>query len=144
MFANEQSHVCIVYMGYMLAFMQSAECISTLSMWSKRSLWSTHSSIATAWRMNMPDEVTSHACMPICLELYIHCTIASMINNLYTWKSIDLEYDNILLIGSKVKYLKKLTKKNSFISYLLKWCLIPIDNKCMMSIDDIHHQENHP
>lgn len=136
MFANEQSHVCIVYMGYMLAFMQSAECISTLSMWSKRSLWSTHSSIATAWRMNVPDEVTSHARMPICLQLYIHYTMVSMINNFYTWKSIDLEYDQ----SSKEKLnMKKLNK-----SYLLKWCLIPIYNIRTMTLDDHDHQKNHP
>jgi hypothetical protein len=53
--------------------------------------------------MDVPDEVTSHARMPICLSLYIDCSVASIINNLYTWKSIDLEHDYVLH-ERKLKY----------------------------------------
>lgn len=129
--------VLSICMAYTLVFMQSTKYIDSISMWSKRSLWSTiHSSMMTIRRVDVPDEVTSHACMHIYryvyilyiyiymrLELYINSTIASMLI-VHTLVNPLTSTTIMLWLWKKVKYKNYWQKKKKFLYIFTYWNVV--------------------
>lgn len=142
-----------IYMSYTWAFMQSAEHISLfLSSFlilvlcgRKRSLWSTRSPIETAWRVNMPAWWGNEP--RLCISLSFVICICSLNYCINDWWSLHLKVNWLWLwtcfvsINWDQSYMIEIDRTIFRILYLHKCCLIPIYDKCLISVHHIDEKE---